>query len=90
MSIPSDMLIGPGQSCVYCGQGYGQHLPTCLESEKKRRPRRFRWKPTTGKHPNGSDSVYCYGCYFPLTDLCVGDMGGLGTGVPKDVEWIDS
>lgn len=31
-----------------------------------------------------------YGCYFPSSDLNVGQMGGRGTGVPKDVTWIDS
>lgn len=32
-----------------------------------------------------------FGCYFPNTDLNVGEMGGRGTGCPKgpDVEWLD-
>lgn len=30
-----------------------------------------------------------YGCYFPGTDLNVHQMGGRGTGAPKDVEWLD-
>jgi hypothetical protein len=42
-----------------------------------------RWK----KVSEGSES---YGCYFPGTDLNVGQMGGRGTGAPKDVEWLDS
>lgn len=29
-----------------------------------------------------------YGCYFPSSDLNVGQMGGRGTGEPKDVEWL--
>ncbi len=50
----------------------------------------FRVKiPEGQKHPNGSNSKYRYGCYFPMTDLVVGDMGGRGTGKPKDVEWLD-
>jgi hypothetical protein len=54
-------------------------------------PRRYRVRlPEGKKHPNGTESEYRYGCYFPATDLVVGDMGGRGTGKPKDVEWIDS
>lgn len=32
-----------------------------------------------------------YGCYFPKTDLVVGDNGSRGTGMPrgKGIEWID-
>ena len=53
-------------------------------------PRRFKILiPEGQKHPNGSDSKFRYGCYFPMTDLVVGDMGGRGTGVPKGVEWLD-
>lgn len=51
-------------------------------------PRRFRIK-LDRRHPNGSDAEYLYGCYFPQTDFCVGEMGGHGTGVPKNVEWLD-
>ncbi len=29
MSLQPD-LIGPGQSCIYCGEGYGQHLAECV------------------------------------------------------------
>lgn len=72
-----------------CGGTYGEHEPGCSEAEAKNRPRRFRIR-LTGKHPNGSNAIYRYGCYFPLTDLVVGDMGGRGTGEPKDVEWIDN
>lgn len=58
-------------------------------------PRRFRiLLPEGERHPNGSVSRYRYGCYFPLTDLVVGDMGERGTGKPTEdaphhVEWMD-
>lgn len=35
------------------------------------------------------DSKTVYGCYFPGTDLNVGQMGGRGTGAPENVEWLD-
>ncbi len=85
--------------CEHCGADiHDTHRPGCrfhnnvttlpaAEMERRRRPRRFRVK--TQKHPNGSDSPYVYGCYFPLTDLVVGDMGGRGTGKPEEVEWLD-
>lgn len=58
--------------------------------ERWKLPRRFRIKLGEGKkHPNGSNNDYCYGCYFPMTDLVVGDMGNRGTGEPKGVEWLD-
>lgn len=88
MSWDNTALIGPGPSCVYCGEGYGGHTEYCPEMEKRRWPRRFR-VPCGGKHPSGTAALYRYGCYFPLTDLVVGDMGGQGTGEPKDVEWLD-
>jgi hypothetical protein len=34
------------------------------------------------------DGKLVYGCYFPSTDLNTGEMGGRGTGEPKDVEWL--
>lgn len=53
-------------------------------------PRRFRIAiPNGQKHPNGTDTKWRYGVYFPQTDLVVGDMGGRGTGKPSDVEWLD-
>lgn len=56
-------------------------------------PRRFRMKigpdHAVKRHPNGSDAEWFYGCYFPQTDLCVGEMGRLGTGRPDNVEWLD-
>ena len=59
-------------------------------ADKLNRPKRFRVRiPDTEKHPNGSTSRWRYGCYFPLTDLVIGDMGGRGTGKPTDVEWVD-
>lgn len=82
-------LIGPGQSCWNCGVVYGQHTIDCPIGEVKYRPRRFRTR-NQGKHPNGTNFPWRYGCYFPLTDLVVGDMGGRGTGEPKDVEWLDT
>jgi hypothetical protein len=53
------------------------------------RPRCFRWP--TNKHPNGSGTVWRHGCYFPLTNLMVTDMGDRGTGVPtrEGLEWLD-
>lgn len=30
------------------------------------------------------------GCYFPSTDLCVFQNGRRGTGIPENVQWIDS
>lgn len=50
--------------------------------------RRWRIK-LEEQHPNGSNAVWFYGCYFPQTDLWVGEMGARGTGLPKDVEWLD-
>lgn len=56
----------------------------------KEQPRRFKLPVQDGqKHPNGSESPFIYGCYFPMTNLVVYDMGQRGTGQPKDVEWID-
>mgnify|MGYP000396771294 CR=1 FL=1 len=56
-------------------------------------PRRWRVKLDPAKHPkghpNGSAAAYFYGCYFPQTDLCIGEMSARGTGMPKDVEWLD-
>lgn len=82
-----EICIGPN-TCWDCGGDYGEHKPHCSVLEKSKRPRRFRIR-CNGKHPNGSDSPYRYGCYFPLTDLVIGDMGGRGTGMPQNVEWID-
>lgn len=48
-----------------------------------------RWRKRVDKHPNGSGAGYFYGCYFPKTDLCAGEMGTRGTGMPNDVEWLD-
>lgn len=84
-----DNMIGPGQRCWNCGGDYGLHSNDCPETDKKMRPRRFRVR-NSGQHPNGSDFPWRYGVYFPLTDLAVGDMGGRGTGMPEDVEWIDA
>ena len=81
-------LIGPGPPCWECGLDYGQHSSECSVTVKRQQPRRFRIR-LSGAHPNGSDSPYIYGCYFPLTDLVVGDMGGRGIGCPQDVEWLD-
>lgn len=53
-------------------------------------PRRFRIKIKEGeKHPNGAEHGWYFGCYFPQTDLVVYEMGQRGTGMPKDVEWLD-
>ena len=82
-------LIGPGVGCMYCGEDYGEHVGACPMLERKNRPRRYRTLCPYNKHPNGRASLYIYGCYFPMTDLCVGDMGGRGTGMPQDVEWMD-
>ena len=83
-------LIGPGQPCWGCGEGYGLHADGCPVGEQKNTPRRFRVLLLVGeKHPGGSKALYRYGCYFPLTDLVVGDMDGRGTGEPQNVEWID-
>jgi hypothetical protein len=83
----SEICVGGGKGCWSCGDTYGFHDRDCPEQEKQNRPRRFRF--SCEKHPNGSDSQWRYGCYFPLTDLVIGDMGGRGTGEPKDVEWLD-
>ncbi len=84
-----DVLVGPGQSCMYCGQGYGQHDAYCPQREKKNRPLRYRWPLPDGQHPNGGKGRYRYGVYFSLTDLCIRDVGDCGTGKPEDVEWLD-
>lgn len=55
-------------------------------------PRRFQWLiPTGERHPNGSDSQWRNGCYFPATGLAVTDMGERGTGVPSwpGLHWTD-
>lgn len=70
--------------CPKCKGENGNHIGDC----QKMHPRRFR-VATNGDHPTGRKVEYRYGCYFPFTDLCVGDMGGRGTGAPEDVEWID-
>lgn len=81
-------LIGGGPGCWACGLTYGEHAADCPEREASRRPILFRCRTINGQHPNGSEAPYVYGCYFPMTDLCVGDMGSRGTGKPKDVEWL--
>ena len=81
-------MIGPN-TCWNCGADYGEHSDNCSVAQEKFVPRRFRISLNGQKHPNGSNSLYRYGIYFPQTDLVVGDMGGCGTGEPKDVEWID-
>lgn len=59
-------------------------------AEAKNEPRRFRLKIEEGKkHPNSTEQKYRYGVYFPVTDWVVDDMGDCGTGIPKDVEWLD-
>ncbi len=62
-------------------------------TEQDRRPLRWRIKLDKEKypkgHPNGSNAEYYYGCYFPQTDLCIGEMANPGTGVPREVEWLD-
>ena len=83
------MRVGPGSPCQSCGDEYGQHKADCPKREEENRPRRFRVFLASGKHANGSKSSYQYGCYFPMTDLVVGDMGGRGTGEPQGVEWLD-
>ena len=55
-------------------------------------PRRFRI--AVEKHPNGSLAKWFYGCYFPQTDLVIGEMGSRGTGMPTEktnpgLEWLD-
>lgn len=70
-----------------------QSLPRGKErmaSNRMHMPRRWRLRlPDGAAHPNGGESRYLHGCYFPLTDLCVGEMCSPGTGVPKGVEWYD-
>lgn len=74
---------------------FHEQQPPAIHSDKDR-PRRFKVK-TGGRHPNGSIAEYRYGTYFPMTDLCVMDMGERGTGAPRvdgfhtlgDIEWID-
>lgn len=68
-----------------CGGEKGNHIGDCSRIQ----PRRFKWQIPNGTHPTGRKTKYQYGCYFPYTDLVVGDMGGRGTGIPQDVEWID-
>jgi hypothetical protein len=84
----SEICVGGGQGCWYCGETYGDHHDGCIVKEEKNTPLRFRIR-LNAQHPNGSKALYRYGCYFPLTDLVVGDMGWRGTGKPIDVEWID-
>lgn len=56
---------------------------------KDDKPRRFRMKIDSANHPTGRGLDYIHGCYFPATDLVVGEMGGRGTGVPSGVDWLD-
>jgi len=84
-----EVMIGGGM-CVFCGAQYGDHRFDCDTHIKQNQPRRFRIRCADSKHPNGTESVYRYGCYFPMTDLVIGDMGARGTGEPKSVEWIDT
>lgn len=65
-------------------------LQTAVRLDKDA-PVRFRWPTPEGVHANGAKTAWCYGIYFPATDLCVGDMGHRGTGKPgwPNVEWID-
>lgn len=90
-----DEIAVGGAPCSACGGFYGEHAddcPTKLAQEEAAReqsfiPRRFR-VPASGQHPTGRGK-YHYGCYFPMTDLVVSDMGWRGTGQPKEVEWLD-
>ena len=55
-------------------------------------PRRFVLP--VDKHPNGSPTTKFYGCYFPQTDLVIGEMGSRGTGMPTEktnpgLVWLD-
>lgn len=55
-------------------------------------PRRFRIP--VEKHPTSETAKWFYGCYFPQTDLIVGEGGVRGTGVPTEksnpgLEWLD-
>jgi hypothetical protein len=55
-------------------------------------PRRFRIP--VEKHPTSETAKWFYGCYFPQTDLIVGEGGVRGTGIPTPesnpgLEWLD-
>lgn len=57
---------------------------------KVKLPRRFKMPPEAPQGINRPmPHAWRFGTYFPSTDLCVNDMGGRGTGEPKDVEWLD-
>ncbi len=52
--------------------------------------RRWRVELPAGKaHPINPRATHFYGCYFPQTDLNIGEGGARGTGRPRDVEWLD-
>lgn len=63
--------------------GLAQKQPEPAPATRKQ-PRRWRSKEVHPVHG------VVYGCYFPGTDLNVGNGGGRGTGAPQDVEWLDS
>lgn len=55
-------------------------------------PRRFR--VPVEKHPVCEKAKFVYGCYFPQTDLLVGEGGARRTGLPTEtntpgLEWLD-
>lgn len=58
-------------------------------------PRRFRIRLAEGKkHPINENAKWFYGCYFPQTDLIIGEGGVRGTGLPTEksnpgLEWLD-
>ena len=57
---------------------------------ENKEPRRYKYRNKDGISATGRQEGWAYGVYFPGTDLNVGEMGGLGTGAPKNVEWIDA
>lgn len=73
---------------VEVGDKLVEFIVTCVRNEPNR-PRRSRWPVMA--HPNGSGATFCYGTYFPGTDLCVTDMGMRRTGAPEypSMEWLD-
>jgi hypothetical protein len=64
---------------------------SAIDETDKNTPRRFRWLTPGGKHPNGTNTQWSYGVYFPATDLVVNDMGWRATGKPiyPKIEWLD-
>lgn len=84
---PKKWTSGGGRQIVI----HGSDEHKALYANDRMAPRRFKFPVVAGTHPAYHPVPYQYGCYFPMTDLVVTDMGDRWTGCPRweGVEWLD-